>query len=848
MLPYLLYAALLLALFFGFYKILLEKETFFHLNRWFLVGGLFLCFLVPTIVIPEHWSIREVSQSPLEDQAFLFPEKAIPSPIEVNPISSAITNADPEIPAIPEVPVLAESPTEETQLIQTSYSSWQNLAWKQLLWHGYLIGIGIFFINLLIQLTVLIRQMVKSPKLKDGKFYIVEMADDKAPYSFLNHIFINPSKYDWDTYNQILDHEKIHISQAHSIDMILAELLVVIQWFNPFAWQYRKAIENNLEYLTDSEMLNQGADRQPYQMNLLKVSVPHYPIGFAMNYNQSFLKKRIKMMNAKKSSVRTSWKYLAIFPIIGLCLICFNAVKVAANQQNQAQEFDYFEGEWEEPWEEIAEAAEEMGLQIQHELEKAFLDQESRFQYSFSGKTPLEMKGIWRADIAGKRICVQFDNSDERRNSHWISTECFDRSEFSALPKNKGEFTLTRPAGVVNFTGEFEGDEGYGKYEFVGNQDFVQMLNQKGIRGEASEETLFHFFMTNIDEDYINDIEKMGFSSIDMGDLKKMAIHDVSRDYIREMAALGYDDLSPEDLVKGRIHDVDPEYIREIRESGFPNLSFEELVKFSIHDVDESLVKSLAKAGFTKLSAEEIVKASIHDVDAEYLEELKGVGFDLEDLDEVIKFSIHGVDANLVGSLNSAGFSNLDAEAITKAAIHGVDEDYISELAEAGYEFDDIEDVVKFSIHGVDADFVEELNEAGYKNISAEQIRKAAIHGVDEDYIEELKETGMDLPSIEDVIEFSIHGVRPNYIAALQDLGYDNLSADEIRKAAIQGVRVSYIESLNEVGFKDIPMEEVIKCKIHGLSAKFITKARAEGYKDRSLNEYRKMKIQGILR
>ena len=790
MLPYLLYAALLLAIFYAFYKLLLEKETFFQLNRWFLIGGLLLCFLIPTIEIPEDWSIR--SETPL---AQFEPTSSIAERESLPPaFTEEVETPKEEAVALPLTSNSYQDVSPLGSPVASTNPFWKKLDWKQVVWYSYLTGLFLFLFNLLIQLTILIRRILRFPRLKDGKFYIVEMEGDHAPYSFLNYIFINPTKYDWDTYQHILQHEKIHIAQAHSIDMILAELMVVIQWFNPLAWQYRKAIENNLEYLTDSVMLNQGVERQPYQMNLLKVSVPHHPMSLVMNYNQSFLKKRIKMMNAKKSSANTSWKYMAILPIIGLCLICFNTVKVVANQQNK-ETFIKADKNWDktlDEWEAFGEAfgeefGEEFGAKFSEKLEKKLAD---KFKFRSFGEFSLDLEGIWKADIRGDRVCVQFDNSNQEQGWSWVSSECFDRSAFSALPTSKGAFTLKRAAGTVAFTGEFNGNEGSGSYAFTGNTDFVKTLNQRGIRGEAKEETLFHFFLADINEAYLDELEKMDFDRMDMDQLRKLAIHDVSREYIREMAALGYDDLDPADLVKGKIHDVDPEYIKEIRASGFSNLSFEELVKFSIHDVDAELVEDLAQAGFTNLNAEQIVKASIHNVDPEYLRE----------------------------------------------------------LAEVGYTFDQLEDVIKFSIHGVDAGFVEELNEAGYTNLDADQIRKAAIHGLDEGYIRDLKETGIELPNIEDLIQFSIHGVRPGYIADLQDLGYKDISADEIRKASIHGIRPSYVEDLNELGFKNIPMEEVIKCKIHGLSARDIRQARADGYKNRSLEEYRKMKIRGTIR
>jgi hypothetical protein len=99
----------------------------------------------------------------------------------------------------------------------------------------YWFGVGIFTLNFLLQIALLLYRAYKSPVIKDGKFRIVEVSGDKAPCSFANVIFINPEKYEWNTYNQILQHEKIHIEQRHTLDIIFAELVLIFQWFNPFA-------------------------------------------------------------------------------------------------------------------------------------------------------------------------------------------------------------------------------------------------------------------------------------------------------------------------------------------------------------------------------------------------------------------------------------------------------------------------------------------------------------------------------------------------------------------------------------------------------------------------------------
>ena len=143
----------------------------------------------------------------------------------------------------------------------------------------YWFGVIVFALNFLIQIIMLFYRAYTNPVIKDGKFRIVEVSGDKAPCSFLNNIFINPEKYEWDVYNQILQHEKIHIQQKHSFDILFAELVLILQWFNPFAWLYRKEIESNLEFLTDNQLVQkEKIEKASYQLSLLKVSAPHFPL------------------------------------------------------------------------------------------------------------------------------------------------------------------------------------------------------------------------------------------------------------------------------------------------------------------------------------------------------------------------------------------------------------------------------------------------------------------------------------------------------------------------------------------------------------------------------------------
>src|SRR5258708_6742837 len=239
----------------------------------------------------------------------------------VNIPKKVVPAKNPQITTLVQVPAKKESVTQPQPVkIQPAVIEQDKpflpiaIKW---LFYLYWAGVAAFGLNLLLQVVVLLIRAYSNPVIKDGKFRIIEVKGDKAPCSFGNNIFINPEKYDWDTYNQILMHEKVHIQQGHSFDILLAELVLVFQWFNPFAWLYRGELENNLEFLTDEAVLDQNSvEKSSYQMSLLKVSAPHLALSVTTNYNQSLLKKRIVMMNAKKSNIHTMWKYFILAPLM----------------------------------------------------------------------------------------------------------------------------------------------------------------------------------------------------------------------------------------------------------------------------------------------------------------------------------------------------------------------------------------------------------------------------------------------------------------------------------------------------------------------------------------------------
>jgi ankyrin repeat protein len=185
---------------------------------------------------------------------------------------------------------------------------------------------------------VLYKIWKSNDKIEDEQAIIINTKLVEEPCSFFNYIFINPDSYDFETYEQILKHEKIHVSKRHSFDLLFSELAVIILWFNPLVWFWRKEVEKNIEYQTDDLLLERKAvKRDTYQMNLLKVATYTRPLTITTNYNQSLLKQRIMKMNTKKSNKQSYWKYAFIAPLLFATLLLTNNPIGAFAQEDYKQ-------------------------------------------------------------------------------------------------------------------------------------------------------------------------------------------------------------------------------------------------------------------------------------------------------------------------------------------------------------------------------------------------------------------------------------------------------------------------------------------------------------------------------
>ena len=328
MISFLLKSSFVIVLLLAFYKIVLEKESFFSKNRWYLLGCLFLTFLLPFLTLPELVNNQGIVSTTIEKHIEKEPIDLASTPILEDKISEApiskqeinnntvTENLDNETKTNKTI----ESPTPP---ISTTTKSEKKgvLYWLLMI---YLFGVVIFSLNFISQIASVIFKVIKSDdKIEDMDCTIINSPKMTEPCSFFKYIFINPESYDYETYEQILAHERVHVKLNHTWDLILSEIVVIVMWFNPFAWILRKEIEKNIEYQTDDYLLSEEKlEKEAYQMNLLKVATYSHPLTVVTNYNQSLIKQRILRINAKKSSFHSYWKYAFIAPLLfGISLL-----------------------------------------------------------------------------------------------------------------------------------------------------------------------------------------------------------------------------------------------------------------------------------------------------------------------------------------------------------------------------------------------------------------------------------------------------------------------------------------------------------------------------------------------
>ena len=301
-LVYILKSAACLAVFYLFYKLLMSRDTFHRFNRFALLGLLVLSSLLPLV------------------------EASVNSPAAVQ--ETMLT--------LEQLLLLADIQPEGESMAAATPSA--TVLWLRAALLVYLTGIVFFIVrNLcsLARLDRLIRQGKREaldsylPDRKEKNVRLVVHDHDIAPFSWMHWIVIARKDLE-ENGREILIHELAHIRNRHSWDLLLADLCIFVQWFNPAAWLLKQELQNIHEYEADETVLREGVNARNYQMLLIKKAVGTRLYSMANSFNHSSLKKRITMMLKEKSNPWARAKYLYILPLAALAVTAFARPEVSA--------------------------------------------------------------------------------------------------------------------------------------------------------------------------------------------------------------------------------------------------------------------------------------------------------------------------------------------------------------------------------------------------------------------------------------------------------------------------------------------------------------------------------------
>ena len=294
---YILKSSVCLVLFYLFFRLLLSKETFHRFNRMALLGVLFFSLLIPCIEVTTRHQV-EVQQAVLSIEQLLLMAELEATPANVGAV-------------------------QETSAI----------SWVQIVLLVYLAGILFLACRNIYSLICLFRLIHsgKHEKLEKGVTLVVHN-QEIAPFSWMKYIVISRKDLE-ENGREILIHEMAHIHHRHSVDLLVADICIFFQWFNPGAWLLKQELQNIHEYEADETVINEGVNAKEYQLLLIKKAVGTRLYSMANSFNHSKLKKRITMMLKEKSNPWARLKYLYVLPLAAIAVTAFARPEISEKME-----------------------------------------------------------------------------------------------------------------------------------------------------------------------------------------------------------------------------------------------------------------------------------------------------------------------------------------------------------------------------------------------------------------------------------------------------------------------------------------------------------------------------------
>ncbi len=278
-------------LFYVLYHLFLARNLHFQFNRFYILSVVLIAFILPFIHLNLHlgslpWPIEMPFDRTTTDEGLAF------DLLDLNTISGSTGE-------------IRKGSFDNHSIIKI-------LAWL------YCVGCAIFLGRYLIQLIQLCYKIKQGPIVRKGVYRFIFINPKDPSFSFLNYIFIPPINLNPST-KALICHELHHVKSKHSIDLLIIEFVIILQWWNPFIYFIKTKLIEIHEYMADRSVIDNGFPKLDYQKLLLRATTSNNPF-FVSYFNHSLLKKRLTMLNRVKQPkvnvIKTGLVILMSFLII----------------------------------------------------------------------------------------------------------------------------------------------------------------------------------------------------------------------------------------------------------------------------------------------------------------------------------------------------------------------------------------------------------------------------------------------------------------------------------------------------------------------------------------------------
>ncbi|MFA8436298.1 MAG: TonB family protein [Marinifilaceae bacterium] len=327
---YFLQSAIGMAFFYALYWMFLKNDTFFRVNRMFLLLTLIAALLIPILEIPFKIAPAQEVETPssLLDAVVVTSQQYLgPGQLE-------------------EVVVTATAPAQTSFPYFAFFTAF------------YLVGVLLFLLRFIKNLARLSFWVRNGERVEREGYVLIIVDENYPPFSFLNYVFVNKGDFQRKNLKPVLAHELVHIRQHHTFDLLVVEIVCMVFWFNPLVWLYKYSLQEVHEYLADDSVVNSEVSTLDYKKQIVNQVFDGELFKFANNFGQSAIKKRLIMMSRMKTPRFAMVKLILVFPIIVFLLSAFaftvyEETKIVKQLHLASQEI-VTDGEYSHFWDNVA--------------------------------------------------------------------------------------------------------------------------------------------------------------------------------------------------------------------------------------------------------------------------------------------------------------------------------------------------------------------------------------------------------------------------------------------------------------------------------------------------------------